>query len=655
MTLLAALILAGLLCVVNFPWTTTLRVHQGNIRINTSDTSQKKSDAPKLQHQFWADLTVSDCHFALKGRFVHYEKCHEEVSLTSTFGAHTVSCADLPYIVLFGVVHLKSGPCSEILKTNELCEGYPMDGSPFMIPCRKTMRLDSKLVISFLSLCLIVQVCLFRALWILKVHNCVNGKLKSRTMSEGLLIFSLYSPENKVFFSKKFKDEVSVSPRVGNIKIERFNWKAALLLFLFIHRPTEVQGQVEKKKDLDLTIQAGESINIGQFYFTLINSTTTYEVSQLYRTSDVTVRWTWNTDCQFSRCGGIGECKRGGINGLYSASVLKQVNQSDPRKGFIITNCEWGNSKCLFTSGCDTIRADILYDDKSQLKVYEISGGAHHFNSISTTNDRCRVNRIQPHTDNSNVDVKLVGTLNGKHFLCRHVSDRNLPKAGTMGAIQVNERDEFVIDKDVIRFTHSSSTGFGLDVKHSNNAEWLSKCVKLPGVYQGEHYTLANSQLVKERGSLTTISVECPEHDFDKLSDHGCGGLLYEVSGIHGEMTSVMLHAFPKHSVSNQVWTGILPCTSQETQIDCTSNGVIIRVSWPNTCLESIKLEAENVVINSGFVQPDDYVSSFPKVETFESGFLKNLLNLFSNIPFSLFGISPGVLLIVGLLVVVRR
>lgn len=630
-------------------------------KINTLGKSSIKRDINRMGSlnlhgsNFWHDNKDSDCGFIKYEKFVHYTKCHKEVVITSTFGYHRVKCEELPYLVLYGTVHMKSGECSEIVKTNDLCEDYPVDGQAMLIPCRKQMRTDTQLIISVALLFMIIELIVLRWFIAVKNHRCPRGKLIHYTWDGTTLVMKLQKEEQKVVYRKR--DNVDTSSVHSNriINYEKFSVLSLVLLLCFIHKSSEMSIGGDSTDIVNYQLLTNSSLTIGDFHLTLHYSEYKYPLTKLYSTGKWLSSWWWDLDCQYSRCDPYGNCIDGGLHGIMGNKVNVQLRNNRNESYIAIRNCAWGNSKCWLTSGCDNIQAKITWDPDQSVDVYQIEEGfmVPHL-TISKSQD-CAVIQIRPLASSVLPDLSVIRNKNKAWSIGPTASKRGYPEVSKIGDLQWDSSGNTILQPGVLNFIHSSSTGWSVESAKSGYVRQVQDYRTLPVEYKGDHYSVRDGYLIRVLDSPVDISLACNKGAALTVNKENCGGIDMSVSGMVGSVTAVLFHVQPKFKIPNSSWDGEVPCIDKKVQMDCLSDGILIKVPWPNQCMLDLNLTRVNVVEQSGFIDLSESHSSFSSENSQEKDFFSNFWSLLSNRWTGTFLSMPPILLVVCVVFIFRR
>lgn len=618
----------------------------------TSHTSESEEGSPGTLNvhnsNFWLDDHNSQCNFVKSGKYIHYRNCFNEVELTSTLGHHTVRCSDLPYLVIFGTVHMRSGNCSEIVVTNDLCEGYPVDGSSFLIPCRRTLRNDTLISIFVLSFIIVLESLIIRWFLITRKHSCKNGKLKTSTWRNHSLVLQLSKPMESVRYAKKSDKDKADVVSAKNITYETFSIWGLFLLMIFFHHPQKVDGQGMDNNILNFQLLSNSSLSIGDFHLVLHETVYMYPLTKIYYTRNWWFSNKFDVDCSFSDCYPYGDCPNGGIHGVKSG-VVRNEEQENPSFEYIpIRNCRWGNSKCWFSSGCDNALVKIWWSRNILAEVYSIEEGFLNPKFSITESRDCKIIQIRPLASLILPDLSVVKAHYKKWTLGPRASKRNEPELYKIGDIQWDNSNNSVMNPELISFSHSPGSGWSVEAPQNGYTTQMQSYLPLPSFYKADYYYVEDGYLKRVMTSPVDISLSCSKESVKFLTSENCGGVDVSISGIVGSMTSVIMHVYPKFKVDMMSWSGRLPCLNKEIQFNCRSDGAMVKIPWPNSCISKLNLSKINVVEQSGFVELTKSHTGFSNTDVSEKSFLGNLTSLFSDWRLGSFFMSPAVILLIG-------
>lgn len=619
---------------------------------------QKDQSSEFLLHDsnFWFDNRNSGCNFTMSGKFISYNLCYGEVILTSTLGIHSVKCSDLAYLVLFGTIHLSSGNCSEILMTNPICEGYPIDGNPMLIPCRTSTRSDTKILLTLAILMSISEIIIFRLIWITKSHKCKNGTAIHRIYSKRIMTFKLESGQSKVKYLKSKEGPPVTGDTVLKqdlvYKYEHFNWKSILLLFLFIHRPTSVDGYNQTAETATFLLSKSGSITLDDFHLTLHDVTYKYILTKEYVTGNWWGNWTTNTDCLYARCNPYGNCPNGGIHGILGEKSSWTKSQNGIVSRYFLRNCRWGNSGCYLTSGCDNVVFNFFWNKNLLSTVYRIGEGTATPDITVSLSKSCSIIGIAPEGSLILPEMSVLNHYDGTWSIGPKASVRSKPVAGMIGDFQLDNNGKMTYDLQSVTFTHGAGSGWGVNTRHGSFSKWIKEYTLLPGQYQSDLYQVKSGFLERIIDVPLEVTISCKPGILKNFHSQSCGGLSFRVTGMIGSKTAVILHISPRIKIPNSFWSGKLPCIEKNVQVDCVSDGVMIKIPWPNECVGNLNLSVVNVAEENGFVDLSESHSAFSNIVSNEKGFFGNLQQLITSAWSSAALLSPPVLLLIGFLIV---
>lgn len=657
---MSILTLIGIFMVMISLTTTVARQYEmRKIEVVNGKNPTGKSDLPNLinlhNSNFWVDNHKSICNFKLTGKFIHYDSCFDFVELVSALGHHTVDCKELPYLVLFGCIHLQTGNCSEIIYANEFCTEYPLDGNSLSLPCRKNLRIDTTIFLILAGVTIILQFLYIRFIFAISKHKCINGLIQSYTWTDKEVILKLLKHSDPTVHIIKRNKENKRLDHNAETSYEKFSLIGIILLLFFIHKPEPVSANDYDSEVLNYQIQSNSSLTIGNFHFILHSSEFYYPITKLYSTSTWSYNWTYSLDCQFNRCDPYGTCLNGGTHGILNKKNRLSPDNIEMNDSIILRNCRWGNSKCWLSSGCDNIKVAVNMNRNNIADVYHIEEGfmMPHY-SISESND-CKVVQIRPLASLIIPDLSIIHQFNNVWAAGPSASKRNEPELFKIGDFQWDSRNNILVHPNLITFSHSSGSGWSVEGTVSGFERQLKEYKSLPGYYRGDNYHVKDGYLVRVIDSPIDISLLCLGKSIKSLTNESCGGLVFSVSGIIGTATAVFFHVAPKFKIGNHSWNGLVPCIDKFIQIPCKSDGIIIKIPWPNQCIAKLNLSKINVAEQFGFSDITESYSKFSNVIPEERTMSANIGFLLSNWVTAPFLTTPIILAGVCLILILRR
>lgn len=633
---------------------------EGNIE-GKSHTSFKMKEEIKVSSTN-SNYTIISCGAALLHNgliYIHGENDIYQVETVAGSGDMTGSLIKSSYF--FGPLHITNQTCRQTLETNPICYDHSSDSGLFSVPCRTNISKLTVIMILMALLVTIIEVSIFRYFYITKWFTIKGFVLKEIIDKNGCWYYKMVSADcQRVLYSSDRSDRDSLestTPLTGDFKTFKIEKKKIILFFLLLSRPVDVMASPlftpnsQSVINSEFILQEGDTLSIGNFSLLVETARRTHPLTFLYDTYNYSIYSEKDWHCSDNACNSHGPCGKGGSVGVPLGSRAWNM-QKDNKLHFYQRFCNWGSSGCFMHQGCHKWFIDVQMRPEDRASIYDIGQAIQDSRVVTNGANDCKLISVSDKTPTfvSKWSFAKRGT---EDYICPYQDNHRSPVKGTLGDIQLSEKNDIVMDQSMFSCISSIGEGPSCAITESSLNSVLDRCVKLPGLLGSSKFSLENGYLVEETGESVSVTLSCDSKSLKTVSNDSCGGVLLSLYGREKSTSGVILTIKPKVMDNHGIWHGSVPCSDKLVTMPCSSQGLHIRVSWPSKCLDSIKIDSKQIIPESVMADYSQLQLGSVKVSDMETGLLGNLRNTLK------FGwhLSPLPLpiIVIGVVVLLRR